>query len=71
MNTDRGRRETGVGRTGKEKLKTGYWLLSVSKNKTVEQAKAIIKKHGGVIRTSEAISRGIHTRTLSEWVNTG
>ena len=39
-------------------------IRGVSMNRIDEQAKAIIKKHGGVIRTSEAISRGIHPRTL-------
>ncbi len=42
----------------------GIFNRSGSMNNTVEHAKAIIRKHGGIIRTSDAISRGIHPRTL-------
>lgn len=36
----------------------------MKKQKTTSEAKKIIAKHGGIIRTCEALKKGIHSRTL-------
>ena len=38
---------------------------------TIEKAKAIFRKHGGMLRTSKAIGLGIHPRTLYEMRDAG
>jgi hypothetical protein len=41
------------------------------KTDTFETALAIFRRHGGVLRTSEAIRQGIHPRTLYAMRNSG